>query len=407
MPGIPSAQNVQIPVIENMIEIALNNNPEILALKKNVEASKTRISRSGTLPDPVLKLGLMNLPVNSFAFDQEPMTGKQVMIMQTFPFFGTLKLKKNVFQYMNEVAGIRVHAKQNEIIRKVKEALFNLTYLKSAILLSEENQTVLDQFALIAKRKYEVGKGLQQDVLRAQVSQSKNREMIIMLQNKKRSTEALLNTLLDWSVDNTVEQIPKFNSSPFKWTRDSLIRLAEKHNPALRIKQIVIDIETSRKRLAKRSYLPKFDLSASYTQREDIMDMTMHDFFSAQIGFKLPLWFWRNQVKQVQEAGHKIKQSRKELESVKNNLEFQITDLEIQMNEKDELLKLYDTGILPLWEQNIQSALSSYQVNKVDFLTLLNTQKAQFMDALSYERILADREIILARLEETVGKRLF
>ena len=147
--------------LEPLIEEALENNPEIIALRKSVSAAKAQIPQAGTLPEPILKLGVLNLPVNSFNFGQEPMTGKQVMLTQRIPFPGILRLKTDVSRQVTKMTEAYLRAKENEIVRKVKEAVFNLGYLKRAIQLAQENVTTLEQFLQIAQTKYEVGKGLQ------------------------------------------------------------------------------------------------------------------------------------------------------------------------------------------------------------------------------------------------------
>ena len=124
--------------LESLIQEALERNPEILALRKSVSATKAQIPQAGALPDPMLKLGLLNLPVNSFDFDQEPMTGKQVMLTQRIPFPGILGLKQEVSCEVTTMTEAQLRAKENEIIRKVKEAIFNLGYLKQAFHLCPE-----------------------------------------------------------------------------------------------------------------------------------------------------------------------------------------------------------------------------------------------------------------------------
>jgi len=52
-----------------------------------------RAIADGQLPDPKVKLGIMNLPVNSFDRGQEPMTQLQVGIQQSFPRGRTLYYK--------------------------------------------------------------------------------------------------------------------------------------------------------------------------------------------------------------------------------------------------------------------------------------------------------------------------
>lgn len=405
--GIVDGQTQTTLDLGLFIEEALERNPEILALKKGVSATRAQIPQAGALPDPMIKIGLLNLPVNSFDFDQEPMTGKQLMLTQRIPFPGTLGLKTEANRQMTTMAEAQLKMKENEIIRKVKEAVFNLSYLKQAISLAEDNVSTLEQFLQIAQTKYEVGKGLQQDVLRAQVELSKMNEKVIILRQKERSMKAKLNTLLDRSPGKPLQEIPEPSLTTFTYREDSLYALAVQNNPMLNMIEAKIAVARSMKGLARKGYFPQFDFSVAYTQREDILDRTMHDFFTAQVGFSLPVWFWRNQKKKVEEAEQRIWQVNDELEQAKNMVGLDIADLEIQRTEKEKLIELYRDGILIQADQSLHSALAAYQVNKVDFLTVLNIQKRLFDDKMTYERFVADHEIILAKTEEVVGKQLF
>ncbi len=74
--------------LDLLIEEAISVSPRLNMLRAKKDASFNRIEQNSNLPDPMLTLGLMNLPVNSFSFTQEPMTGKIVGLSQMFPFPG-------------------------------------------------------------------------------------------------------------------------------------------------------------------------------------------------------------------------------------------------------------------------------------------------------------------------------
>ncbi len=394
--------------IEPLIQEALRNNPEIIALQQNLLAARAQIPPMGTLPDPMIKLGAINLPVNTFHFDQEPMTGKQVMLTQRFPFFGTLAVRSELGRQKMEMAEYRLHAKENEIVRKVKESVYNIAYLKQAVVLAEKNLNILDQFVQVASTKYEVGKGLQQDVLRAQVAQSRMKEKDLILKQKERSAEVMLNTLLAREVDDPLEAIPALEAIDVMiFEKDTLFRRSSEHNPMLGMLNAEIAAASAKKRLEKRKYFPYMDLSVAYTQRESIAGRTMPDFFTAQAGFKIPLWFWRRQIKQVKESGLQINEKKAERENMLNGIHQKLFDLMISIDEKRKRIEIYEDGILPLGKQSLEADLSAYTVDKIDFFTLLNSQKQLFNDEMDYIRLMADHEIAKAQLEEVVGERLF
>jgi len=95
-----------------------------------------------------------------------------------------------------------------------------------------------------------------------------------------------------------------------------------------------------------------------------------------------------------------------ELNNLKNSINFGVSDQLAQLERRRKLIELYRGGIILQAEQSLESAVINYRVNKVDFLTLLDSQMTLF----SYERDLYESEaeymMGLARLEALVGVEL-
>jgi outer membrane protein TolC len=68
-------------------------------------------------------------------------------------------------------------------------------------------------------------------------------------------------------------------------------------------------------------------------------------------------------------------------------------------------VELYKTGIIPQAGMQIKSALSAYTVNKIDFMTLLDSQMTLYRYELEYHEALTEYEKNLSSLEAAVGKR--
>ena len=81
------------PALNELIEEGLAQNREIQSLEAQVESLKEEVPFAGALDDPRLGLAILNLPADSFSFDEEPMTQKQISIAQKIPWFGKLDLK--------------------------------------------------------------------------------------------------------------------------------------------------------------------------------------------------------------------------------------------------------------------------------------------------------------------------
>ena len=79
--------------LNEAINYALNHEPWLKASKQKQASIEAKSIAAGTLPDPVLTLGLMNLPTNGFAFDQENMTQFKVGISQSLSRGDSLALQ--------------------------------------------------------------------------------------------------------------------------------------------------------------------------------------------------------------------------------------------------------------------------------------------------------------------------
>jgi cobalt-zinc-cadmium efflux system outer membrane protein len=146
--------------LDFLIQEALEKNPKLKAAEKKWEADKAKIPQAGALMDPQFSFGIMNATAD-FDFDVEPMTQKQVGIMQQIPFPGKLGLKKKIAGYDALIAQKEYENLKNLILSRVKKTYYDLFYAQRAIQITQQNKGLLSDLARIAETKYTVGKGLQ------------------------------------------------------------------------------------------------------------------------------------------------------------------------------------------------------------------------------------------------------
>jgi len=139
-----------------------------------------------------------------------------------------------------------------------------------------------------------------------------------------------------------------------------------------------------------------------YNQREN-----HRDFITGIVSFNIPLYSGRKQRKKVEEKTITVNQLKEQYNNVQNNLLYRINNIFEEIDQDNNLLNLYKTGVIPQTYESLNSAVSGYEVNKVDFLTLINNQITLFNYEIEYYRILADHEIQVAKLEYLAGRELF
>lgn len=64
---------------------------------------------------------------------------------------------------------------------------------------------------------------------------------------------------------------------------------------------------------------------------------------------------------------------------------------------------MYKTGIIPQAEESLESSIAGYQNDKVDFLSLLDSELTLFQFRLDYHRFLADYHKAIADIEALTG----
>ncbi len=391
--------------LEELIEQALQRNPALKARGHQLSAAQNFVEPAGTLPDPVLSFGLLNLPVDAFVFDQEPMSGKQIAFTQAIPFPGKLGLKKEIADLKAQQYADVWQQTRLQIILQVKQLYFQIFKLDRAIEVTERNQTVLQNFTDIAQTRYSVGKGIQQDVLKAQVEYARIAERLIELREQRASFTAQLNALLNWPADRLLPVTPVREFTEVALSFDSLKNITLKQNPLLQAWQKKKEQSTLRLRLAQKAFFPDFSLTVAYTQRDVIANKsTGVDYFSAMVGFKIPLYFWKNQRKQVAARHWQVKETDEQLNNVTNQLLAALQDAFQKTQKKVEQLQLYQTTIIPQASQALNSAIVSYQNDQVDFLTLLNNLMVLFKHEEAYYRLIGDYYLQLAQIEYLTAK---
>ena len=127
---------------------------------------------------------------------------------------------------------------------------------------------------------------------------------------------------------------------------------------------------------------------------------------SAMVGFNIPLWYKSKQERKVAESQKDIQARKDQLAAMTNEIRFhgqRKVDGDRKGGEADGASENGDHSpghFCPGFGH------SSYRVNKVDFITLLDSLMTLFKYEIQYYRLLADHGKIIAEIEAAVGRSL-
>lgn len=407
-PGLANQpDSVQTEDLSAWVQQVLENNPKLQASSDQIEVMKTRIPQSKAMPDPMVGVNFMNFPVNSFTLDQEPMTGIQFSATQMFPWPGKLGIKGQIAEQGTEISRLQYEELKNQLTNQAKQLYYELYYIDQALETVRNNQEVLQHFVKIAESKYEVGNGLQQDVIKAQVELSKMMDKEISLQNKRETLEAEINALMNRSPDVPIGHpiLPEHTAAIYDLA--TLKLTADEHRPLLKAWHQKMELSSRQIALAKKSYYPDLKVGLAYTQRSKLeTGMGGVDFLSLMLGVNVPIYHHQKQEMKVEEMKFSRNSVQSRLSDVQSGVYRQLEKQLSGLNRNQQLIQLYETGLIPQTEQSLNAATAGYQTGKVDFLTLLNNQITLFNTRLAYYRALVDYQKNLAELDAAAGTSL-
>jgi outer membrane protein TolC len=392
--------------VDQLVEEAIQNNPEILAAKNKWEVYKEKIPQASALEDPMFGFGIISLPTN-FSFREEDMTMKEFSISQRFPFYGKRRLMGEMAGKEAEVVFSEIQEKANRIIKEVKSAYYDLSHVYRTTEVVQRNKRILEDFARIAEIRYSVGEGIQQDVLKAHVEVSKMVDELIMLGQRKRTLEAKLNALLNRPPEARVGEPEEVIFRKLLFTNEELQKVALEMNPTLKGMKKMIEAKEKAYALAKREYYPDFNFKFTYGQRDNGPDINRRDMLTGMMEVNIPIFYKSKQDRKVAETKADILNWEAQYRAMKNEIFFMIADTAAMIHQRERQYELYRTGIIPQASLQINSAMSAYRVNRADFMTLQDAQMTLYKYELEYHQALTEYEKNVANLEGAVGKRLF
>lgn len=400
----PATQQHAAPLAQ-LISEALQNNPEIQAARKEWEAASQRVAPAGALDDPMLEAGVINLPTNSFRFDREDMTMKMIGMSQRFPYPGKRSLREDVASHAAEAASHNYQETVNRTVRDLKLAYFDLGLVLATVQLVEGNKLILERFLRIAETRYAVGQGNQADVLRAQTQMSKMMEELIKLARERPMLEAELSRTLGRSAAAAllVSAAPEL--------RETTLRFETLHEEALQRRPQLLALRSAVARnekaleMARRDYYPDFDVRFSYGQRDNMPDGTKRsDMVTFTVAVNLPVWRDRKLSPRVAEALAMRDQADRMHLALRNELASKLRQQVAAAEQNARAARLYQKDILPQARLTVEAALSAYRVNRVDFLTLLDSQMSVLNFEIAHATAVAAHNKALAEIGLLTGR---
>lgn len=397
--------------LEFYIQIALQQNPEVRAGERRVEAQEEVVPQVTALPDPMLSNTVW--PID----DHSPQTASGRMpnsltVSQKFPWCGKLKLRGKVASLEAQIALTRLAETQLKVIEDVKTLYHEIYFNQQAISITKENEDFLETFIRLADARSRTGKASQQDVLRAQVELRRLQEMLVRLNRQLKVSQADLAKVLSLPPKTDLRAQDKLFDAPVPEQLDSLYDIALRTRPELQGRLQAILRDQRKVELAKLDYYPDVTVGVNWsaiTTNESISPVRNgNDNYGLLFSLNLPIWKQRLDAG-VREARNREAESANLYQATRDDTFRFIRRFTVQAQALEQQIKLFNeakTGIIAKSEQALRVSFADYQVGKVDALQVLDNYTQLLNFRIQVARLESSLGQVLASLERAVGVRL-
>ena len=405
--SVNTTQAAEVLSLNTAVTEALAANPGLAAIEARARALAEIPDQAEALPDPRLSVNIVNLPLDSFSFTQERMTQFQVGITQALPYPGKLALRSQVASQEAKAAESDLEEKQLQLVRDVKTVWWNLFYLDRGLEVIARNQVLLKQFVNIAETRYTVGRGLQQDILLAQLELSKLSDSAIRVQNMRENEVVRLNVLMDHPSAETIQLPASVDETLLSAASAKVLQeRAVAVHPSLAAQTERMGAARSRVDLAKKDYAPDFKVGAVYGLRNgnNPDGSSLADLGSIMFSMNLPLFTGSKQDRAVDQRNAEWMRQKYRLHDQRNQVAAEVQQAVTDYRRAGEQAQLFKQQIIPQARQTVDAMLAGYQVGKVDFLDLVRSQTTLYDYETQYWKALSAANQALARLVAAVGE---
>jgi len=398
----PAAAGEAAPAdLAALLQEAEANSPTLRAAEARLQAARHLPSQAEAPPDPEVGVAYTNDGVSSLTLGDSVMSNLALTWTQEVRRSGKRTQAREVALREADRTALDRERLRLEVAAEVKSAYADLVRLDRTAAILDQTRSILEELVQAARRRYEVGEGIQESVLKAQTEVLRLEAESARVEQDRRAAEIRLNAAAGRPADIPIGPAVTLPPGALPDAPEALADAAAAASPEVAVLQASVRREEAGVVLAKAEEKPDFVWSASYQNRGGLDPMVRGMF-----GVRLPMYRQRKQAAAVLQKESELTAARQDLADLQLRTRAAVRVLVSRVERADRLLLLFRQGVVPLAQSALESARASYGVGRIGFLDLLNDvtvvlNARQEMAVQESERLQA-----LAALEPLLGLEL-
>lgn len=393
--------------LTQLIELALDNDASRKQIYSQSRALRETAISSSSLKDPKLKVGFGGLPVDSFAFDEDPMTNISIGYMQEFERGSTLSLKQKQINQQSRGMEFQIKARELEIANQVTQLWLELGYQQQAAQNLRKKVQLMSEMEKSVQSSYATGKSEAQNLLQAQLMTAKLEEK---LQANSQIQQRILSQLSEWLGEEWLSVNQKLQATyQLDWERlNQTLSHSQgtKHyeqltlHPTVKMADITISTSKTQVELANESYTPKFGVEVmyAYRQADNMMGEPASDLVSAYLTMDIPLFTGNRQDRSQEAAQYQVGAAKFGKDQLLSKMNARVNALLVDKANLEQRLERYQSVLTSQAKARTAAVQRSYQGNTASFNEVINAANDELSIELEQFRLTTDLNIVCSNL---------
>lgn len=405
-PEAPRPDTALGATLQGLLDHARARSPELLAMRQEADAAVQRIQPAGALPDPVLRVELMNVNNygngSSFSLLPSKVGETRYTLMQMIPLWGKRDLQRDAAAADAKQAEARTDATWAELAARIK--LTYAEYFRAAgnERLATEVLQLMSRLEQVAQARYAGGLVGQSDAIRAQLEQTAMRAELIALDSEKRQLRAMLNGLLAREGTAPLAEPQALREPPALSPADAtaLAERARQRNPQIAAELARLAAAQSTRELTLRNRYPDLQVGLTPTQMGSRITS-----WGLMFEINIPLQ-QASRRSQEREAEAMVSAARSRADALRHQLLGELAGKLASLDAARRSEALVRTQRLPQSELSLRSALAAYENGRAEFAMLIEAQRQIRAARQELLKAQVDAQLRLAEIEQILGEEL-
>jgi outer membrane protein TolC len=390
------ASEARLPPI---LRLAIARNRDIGAQAVRVRARTERVGAAGRLPDLELKYEQWGVPLaRPWALDQAETL--MLGLRQTFPAPGTLDALSRAAGEDAEIELTNLRMQQLDVAQQVRRAYYEYLLAAAEYVIHVEHADITDRLIALARANFRVGKASQQDVLKIGVELTRLHTDLAALEQRKKSSAGLLNTLMARSPDAPIG--PPAELVPMEITASlvDLEKTADASRPEIGGAEHAVSRGAAQLDAAERTASwPSFTVGIDYWLRP--AGEPTHAY-GAMVSINLP-WLNPRHRAEVRAQEHEVTAEKGMVDSIRSTVRYQVHDAYARYQAALASFRIIDQALLPQARQSFEAAQSTYSTGGGDALGLLDALRSLLQVRLDHVRARVALGMSVGEVERAVS----